>query len=62
MLSKGTISSNVGLQGLIAQLTMQAELVAAALTMTEAVFCKNVMQELGFKDGSNGVPLFIYNT
>ena len=62
MLANGAISSNVGLQGLIAQLTIEVELVAAALTMKEAVLCKSMMQELGFKDGFNGVPLFIYNT
>ena len=27
--------------------TMEAELVAAALAMKEAVFCSNVMKELG---------------
>ena len=31
--------------------TLYLELVPAALTMKEAVFCKNMMQELGFKDG-----------
>ena len=50
MLANGAISAYVGLQGLIAQLTMEAELVAAALTMKEVVFCKSMMQELGFKD------------
>ena len=30
--------------------------------MKEAVFCKDVMQELGFKDGFDSVPLFIDNT
>ena len=28
--------------------TMEAELVAAALTMKEAVFCSSMMAELGF--------------
>ena len=41
---------------------MEAELVAAALTMKEAVFCKSMMRELGFKDGFDSVPLFIDNT
>ena len=36
MLANGAMSSNVGLQGLITQLTLEVELVAAALTMKEA--------------------------
>ena len=39
----------VSMQGLITQSTMEAELVAAALAMMEAVFCQNMMTELGFK-------------
>ena len=62
MLSNGPISFNVGIQGLTAQLTMEAELVAAALTMKEAVFCSNMMLELGFKEGFGSVPLYIDNT
>ena len=38
-LANGLISLKVGLQGLAAQLIMEAELVAAVLTMKEAVFC-----------------------
>ena len=36
-------------------------MVAPALTMEEAVFCKRTMQELGFKDGFDSAPLFIDN-
>ena len=61
MLANGPITFKVGLQGLTAQSTMEAELVAAALTMKEA-FCKSMVQELGFKDGFNSVPIFIDNT
>ena len=47
-LSDGPVSFKVGLQGRTAQSTMEAELVAAALTMKETVFCSNMMKELGF--------------
>ena len=57
----GPISFMVGLEGLIAQLTTEAELVAAAQTMKEAVFCKGMLQELGFKGGFNIVLLLIDN-
>ena len=59
MLANSPISFKVGLLGLTAQSTMEAELVAAMLTMTETVFCKGMIQELGFKDGFDSVPLFI---
>ena len=59
MLANGPISFKVGLQGLTVQSTMEAELVAAALTTKEAVFCKSMMQELGFNCGFHSVPLFI---
>ena len=62
MLSNGPISFKVGIQGLTAQSTMEAELVASALTMKEAVFCSNMMLELGFKEGFGSVPLYIDNT
>ena len=42
MLSNAPISFKVGLQGLTAQSTMEAELVAAALAMKEAVFSSNM--------------------
>ena len=40
-----------------AQSTMEAELVAAALAMKEAVFCSNMMLELGFGSTFNTVPV-----
>ena len=53
----------VELQGLTAQPTVEAELVVAALTMKdEAVFCSNMMSELGFGESFDSVPLFIDNT
>ena len=53
----------VGLQGLTAQSTMEAELVVAALRMKEeAVFCSNMMSELGFGESFGSVPLHIDNT
>ena len=62
MLADGPISFKMGLQGLTAQSAMEAELVAAALTMKEAVFCKNKMEDLKFKDGFDSVPLYMDNT
>ena len=54
---------NVGLQGLTSQPVMEAELVAAALTMKEeAVFCFNMMSELGYGESFGSVPLHIDNT
>ena len=41
---------------------MEAELVAAALTMKEAVFCSNMAVELGFEKGFSSVPLYLENT
>ena len=53
----------VELQGLTAQPTMEAELLAAALTMKEeTVFCSNMMSELGFGESFGSVPLNIDNT
>ena len=54
----------VELQGLTAQPMIETELVAAALTMKEeAVFCSNMMSEIGFFIESFGsVPLHIDNT
>ena len=62
MLSNGPISFKVGIQGLTAQSTMEAKLVAAALTMKEAVFCSKMMLELDFRKGFDSVPLNIDNT
>ena len=53
----------VELQDLAVQPTMEAELVAAALTMKEeAVFCSNMMSELGFDESFGSVLLHIDNT
>ena len=56
------ISFKVGLQGLTAQSTMEAELVAAALTIMEAVFYSNMMLELGFDESFGRVPMYFDNT
>ena len=61
-LSDGPVGFKVGLQGLTAQLTMEAELVAAALTMKEAMFCSNMMKELGFGTRVDNAPVYIDNT
>ena len=62
MLSKAPISFKSGIQSLTAMSTMEAELVASALTMKEAVFCSNMMTELGFGHQFGQVPLYIDNT
>ena len=62
MLANAQIGFKVGLQGLTAQSTMEADLVAAALAMKEAVFCSNIMLELGFDKRFGSVPLYIDNT
>ena len=62
MLANAAISFKVGQQGLTAQSTMEAELVAAALTMKEAVFFSNMMFELDFDESFGSVPLYIDDT
>ena len=63
MVANAPIILEVGLQGLTAQSMMEAELVAAALAMKdEAVFCSNMMSELGFGESFGSVPLHIDNT
>ena len=42
--------------------TMEAELVASALAMNEAVFCSNMLTELGFGKEFAQVPLYCDNT
>ena len=42
--------------------TMEAELVASALAMKEAVFDSNMLTELGFGKEFEQVPLHIDNT
>ena len=62
MLSKAPISFKSGIQSLTVMPTMEAELVASALTMKEAVFCSNMMTELRFGQQFGQVPLYIDNT
>ena len=63
MLANAPISFKVGLQELTAQSSMETELVGAALAMKEeAVFCPNMMLELGFDNSFGSVPLYIDNT
>ena len=61
-LSNGPVTFKVGLQGLTAQSTMEAELVAVALVMKEAMLCSNMMKELGFGTRFDNVPVYIDNT
>ena len=62
VLANGPISCKVGLQSLIAQSTMGAELMTAVFTMKEAVFCSNMVMELGFEKESSSVPMYLGNT
>ena len=63
MVANAPIIFKVGLQGVTAQPTMEAELVAAALIMKEgAVLFSNMMLELDFDKCFGSVPLFIDNT
>ena len=62
MLANAPIIYKGGLQGLTAQSTMEAELVAAAVTMENAVFRSNMMSELVFDERFGSVPLYIDNT
>ena len=63
MVADAPIIFKVGLQGLTAQPTMEAELVEVALTMKEeAVICSNMMLELSFGESFGNVPLHIDNT
>ena len=62
LFSNAPVSFKVGLQGLTAQSTMEAELVAAALAMKDAVFCSNRMKELGFGTCFDSVQLYTDNT
>ena len=58
MLANAPISFKVGLQGLTSQSTMEAKLVAVALTIKEAVFCSNTMLELEFNESFRSVPIY----
>ena len=62
MLCDAPIGFKSGLQGLTAMSTMETELVASALAMKEAVFCSNILTELGFGEDFVKVPLHCDNT
>ena len=61
-LANAAIIFKVGLQGLTAQSTMEAELVVAALTMKGVVFCSNIILEVGVDESFGSVPLYVDNT
>ena len=61
MLPNAPISFKVGLQGLTAQSTIEAELVVAALLMKGAAFCSSMMLEMGFDESFGSVLLYIDN-
>ena len=50
-LANGPISFKLGLQSLTAQSNMETEVVAAAISMKESLFYRNVLMELGFHGG-----------
>ena len=62
MLSRASVSFKPGVQSLTPMSTMEAELVTSALAMKEAVFCSNMLTELGFGKEFEQVPLHIDNT
>ena len=62
MLCDAPIGLKTGLQGLTALSTMEAELVVSALAMKRAVFCSNMLTELGFGKDFEKVPLYSDNT
>ena len=47
MLTNAPVSFKSNLQGLTAMSTVEAEVVASAFAMKEAVFCSNMLTELG---------------
>ena len=61
MVANALISFKLGLQGLTAESTMKAELVAAALIMKGSAFCSNMVLELGFDESFGSVPQYIDN-
>ena len=62
MLANAPMSVKSGLQGLTAMSTMEADLVASALAMKEAVFCSNMLAELGFGKEFAQLPVYCNNT
>ena len=61
MMCNGPVSFKVGMQGIIAQSTMETEVVAAALAMKEAIYCAGMMGELEFEETFTCVPIHIDN-
>ena len=57
MLARAHISFMSCFQSLTAMSTIEAELVSSALAMKEAVFCMNMLTELGFGEQFVQVPL-----
>eukprot|EP00903_Cladosiphon_okamuranus_P015299 g14134.t1 len=62
MLANAPMGFRSGLQSLTAMSTMEAELVASALAMKEAVYCSNVLTELGFGKQFAQLPVYCDNT
>ena len=58
MLCDAPIGFKSGLEGLTAISAMEAELVALVLAMKDAVFCSNMLTELGFDKDFAKVPLY----
>ena len=61
-LANAPVSFKVGLQGLTAQSSMEAELVAAERAMKKALICFNMMKELGFGTRFESVAPYTDNT
>ena len=62
MVSRAPVRFKSGVQSLTAISTMEADLVPSALAVKEAVFCSNMLTELGFGAECEQVPLHIDNT
>ena len=61
-LSNAPVSFKVAMQGITAQSTMEAVLVAVTLATKEAVLCSNMMKELAFGTRFDCVPIYIDKT
>ena len=62
MFCKARVSFRSGVRSLTSMSTMEAEVVAEALAMKEAVFCSSMLIELGFGKELKKVPIHIDNT
>ncbi|CAM9671511.1 unnamed protein product, partial [Sphacelaria rigidula] len=62
MLARAPVRFKVGLQGRTAQSTMEADLVAGALAIKEAVYCSNMIIEMECGSSVNTVPIYLDNT